>query len=80
MFINFFVSVITPEDAMDRYWRVVAAVKKGLTDNNRGIAQKRPPSQSYTVDRDLYDQLRASMPKGETLYSFSAKCHLQNYQ
>ena len=86
MFIIFFVSVLTPEESMDRYRRVFVAVKKGMTKteaylkvgvDRKTVAATAAISELQAVDKDLYDQLRASMPKGETLYLFSAKCNLE---
>ena len=86
MFIIFFVSVLTLEEAMDRYRCVVVAVKKGMTRteayvkvgvDRKTVAETAAISELHAVNEDLYDQLRASMPKGETLYLFSAKCRLE---
>ena len=86
MFIIFFVSVLTPEESMDCYRRVFVAVKKGMTKteayvkvgvDRKTVAATAAISELHAVDKDLYDQLRASMPKGETLDLFSAKWNLE---
>ncbi|CAL8269704.1 unnamed protein product [Arctogadus glacialis] len=78
--------VLTPEESMDRYRRVFVAVKNGMTKteayvkvgvDRKTVAATAAISELHAVDKDLYDQLRASMPKGETLYLFSAKCNLE---
>ncbi|XP_036935286.1 coiled-coil domain-containing protein 106-like isoform X3 [Acanthopagrus latus] len=81
--------VLTPEEAMERYQRVLRVVKEGHTKSaaydlvgvdRKTIVDTAPISELNAADTAAYKEMRATMGRGETLCSFSNRCKARIFQ
>lgn len=79
----FYFAVLTPEEAMERYQRVLLVVKKGNTKSaaydlvgvdRKTVVDTAPISELNAADAAAYKEMRTTMRRGETLSSFSNRC------
>nr|XP_046227982.1 coiled-coil domain-containing protein 106-like isoform X2 [Scatophagus argus] len=81
--------VLTPEEAMERYRRVLQVVKEGNTKSaaydlvgvdRKTVVDTAPISELNAVNTAAYKAMRATMTRGETLSSFSNRCKVRIVQ